>query len=248
MRRRLAAVVAVVASMLIAASVAYAAQVNTYKVEGKTKPAKAGSKKKPKAISLDFSYQVGEKSGQRPSPVKRYTIAFYGVQSNGKYFKKCTAKQISDARSDSVCPKGSKVGSGFVKNQAGATANPADTSIPCDLDLEIYNSGRNRAALYLHGQQPQCAVSISQAIDAKYVKAFGGKGTALQFVVPDNLLHPLTGIDNAVVNVTSKIAKVKSKGHGYFESIACKRGKRPIQVSFLTEAGQTSKASSKAKC
>jgi hypothetical protein len=247
MRSRLGAVVAVLATALIAASVAYAAQVNTYTVTGSTKPAKAGSKKKPVALRLDFDYTVGEQSGQRPSPVKRYTIGFYGLRTNGKLFPACTAAKINAAQSDSGCPKGSLVGTGAVSNAAGATSNPADKTIPCDLDLSIYNSGRNRAALFLHGGPPQCAVTISQAIDAKFVR-FAGHGSALQFEVPAALLHPIPGVDNAVVRVKASIKKLRRKGHGYFESIACQGAKRPIQVTFLTEAGQTSKASTKARC
>jgi hypothetical protein len=70
--------------------------------------------------------------------------------------------------------------------------------------------------------------------------------------VPSNLLHPVSGIDNAVTNVQSTIRKLtrKSKGRtrGYFESVRCQKGKRPITVDFLTEAGQSSTASTKADC
>jgi hypothetical protein len=93
-------------------------------------------------------------------------------------------------------------------------------------------------------------ITISQAIDARYV-AFPG-GTALQFEVPDNLLHPVAGIDNAVIQVKSNIKKMtkRSKGklRGYYESSACKGKARPISVTFLTEAGQSSTASSNAAC
>jgi hypothetical protein len=243
---------AVAAVMLACAAAVFAAQVNTYTVEGTTSPAKPGSKKKPVPIGLNFDYTVGEEAGQRPSPVSRYTIGFYGMQSNGRLFPKCTAQQINAAQSDANCPKGSLVGSGSVTNAAGATDNPADTSIPCNLGLRIYNGGQGKAALYLFGNPPQCVIPISQAIDARYVRTFGGKGQALQFSVPSNLLHPVSGIDNAVTNVRSTIKKLttKSKGRtrGYFESIRCQKGHRPIAVDFLTEAGQSSTAGTKAGC
>jgi hypothetical protein len=248
--RRVIALVVASSAVLAVAAVAFAAQVNTYTVTGGTAPAKPGTKAKPMPIKLNFNYTVGEEAGQRPSPVQRYTIGFYGVRSNGGLFPKCTAAQINAAQSDSGCPSGSKVGTGSVSNAAGATANPADKSIKCDLSLSIYNSGQGKAALFLKGAPPQCAVSISQAIDAKYV-AFPG-GTALQFVVPPGLLHPIPGVDNAVVNVQSTINKLtkKSKGktRGYFESTGCKSGKRAISVDFLTEAGQTSTASASQAC
>jgi len=243
---------AVAAVMLVCAAVVYAAQVNTYTVDGSTSPAKAGSKKKPVPISVDFDYTVGEEAGQRPSPVSRYTIGFYGMQSNGALFPKCTAQQINTAGNDKGCPKGSLVGTGSVTNAAGATADPADKSIPCNLSLRVYNGGQGRAALYLFGNPPQCVIAISQAIDARYVRAFGGKGQALQFSVPSNLLHPVPGVDNAVTNVQSNIKKltkkVRGKTRGYYESVACQGGKRPITVDFLTEAGQSSTAKTDANC
>ncbi|UGS37727.1 hypothetical protein [Capillimicrobium parvum] len=250
--RKVAVGAAVAAVMLVCAAVVFAAQVNTYTVTGSTSPAKAGSKQKPVPLGLNFDYTVGEEAGQRPSPVSRYTIGFYGMQSNGGLFPKCTAAQINAAQSDKGCAQGSLVGSGSVTNAAGASNNPADTSIPCNLGLRVYNGGQGKAAIYLFGNPPQCVIPISQAIDARYVSAFGGKGSALQFSVPANLLHPVSGIDNAVTNVQSNIKKLtkRSKGRtrGYFESVRCQGGKRPITVDFLTEAGQSSTASADANC
>jgi hypothetical protein len=249
--RKLAVVGAAVALAVALATAAYAAQVNTYTANGKISPAKAGTKAKPVPVGLSFGYTVGEAAGQRPSPVLRYTIGFKGLQSNGGLFAKCTADQINAAQGDTVCSKAALVGTGFVNNATGVTTNPTDTSIKCDLNLKIYNSGQKKAALYLYGNPPQCAIPISQAIDAKYVKIPGGEG--LQFQVPANLLHPVAGLDNAVTNVTSTIKKltkrVKGRVRGYYEVAGgCKGGKRGIEVSFLSEAGETKVARNTAAC
>jgi hypothetical protein len=256
MRKVSALAVAAIAALVVAA-VAYGAQVNTYTVTGKTSPSAPGSKKKPVPISLDFDYSVGEQSGQRPSPVKRYTIGFYGVKSNGGLFPRCTAAQINAAQSIAGCPKGSIVGKGYIINASGSSSDPNDKSIECNLNLTIVNSGQGRASLFLQGgpstivQGKPCVIGISQAIDARYV-SFDGGGTALQFDVPANLLHPIGGLDNAVTQVQSTINKltVKKSGktRGYYESVGCKGSKRPISVDFLTEAGQTTTATTNAKC
>ncbi len=252
MRKLVGMGAAAAAVMLGAAAVVYAQQVNSYTVEGSTTPARAGTPKKPVPISVNFGYTVGEESGQRPSPVQRYTIGFYGMRSNGRLFPKCTAQQINAAQSDRNCPRGSLVGQGSVTNAAGATADPSDKSIPCNLNLRVYNSGQNRAALYLFGNPPACVIPISQAIDARYVRAFNGRGQALQFSVPANLLHPVPGVDNAVTNVTSTIRKltrrVRGRVRGYYESVRCDGNERPISVTFLTEAGQTSTTTTNARC
>lgn len=255
--RKVTALAVVAVASLVVAAVAQAAQVNTYTVTGKTSPATAGSKQKPVPIGLDFDYSVGEQSGQRPSPVKRYTIGFYGVQSNGGLFPKCTAASINAAQSIAGCPKGSIVGKGFIINASGSTADPADKSIECNLNLTIVNGGQGRAALFLQGgpstivQGKPCVIGISQAIDARYV-SFDGGGTALRFDVPANLLHPIGGLDNAVTQVQSTISKVTVKRHGktrgYFETVGCKGKKRPISVDFLSEAGQSATATTNATC
>jgi hypothetical protein len=236
-------------------AVAFAqSQVNEYAVQGSVNPAVSGSKKKPVPVELKFSFQVKEASGLRPSPIKTYSIAFYGGVSNGGPFPKCSAQKINAAQSDKGCPKGSLVGSGTVNNAAGNSTDPSDKSIPCDLGLKIYNAGRNRAALYLFGNPPQCVIPISQAIDAKFVPAFGGKGQALEFSVPDNLLHPVPGIDNAQTNVSSTIRKitkrVKHRKVGYFQSTQkCpKNHKVPIEVTFTSEAGQSETVRTEQSC
>jgi hypothetical protein len=254
--RKLTALAVVAVAALVVAGVAYAAQVNTYTVTGSTSPAKPGSKKKPLPISLNFDYTVGEEAGQRPSPVKRYTIGFYGVKSNGGLFPKCTATQINQAQSVASCPKGSAVGAGVVINAAGSTADPADKTIECNLNLTVYNGGQGKAALWLQGgpttmvRGKPCVIGISQAIDAKYV-AFAG-GTALQFDVPANLLHPIGGLDNSVVQVESTIRKLTvrkgGKLRGYYESVGCKGGTRAISVDFLSEAGESKTATKNVPC
>jgi hypothetical protein len=255
--RKVTALAAAVIAALVVAAVAQAAQVNTYTVTGKTSPSSPGSKKKPVPIALDFDYTVGEESGQRPSPVKRYTIGFYGVKSNGGLFPKCTAASINSAQSISGCPKGSIVGTGYIINASGSTADPTDKSIECNLNLTVVNGGQGRAAIFLQGgpstivQGKPCVIGISQAIDARYV-SFDGGGTALQFDVPANLLHPIGGLDNAVVQVQSSIKKLTvkkgGKTRGYYESVGCKGKSRPISVDFLSEAGQSVTATTNARC
>lgn len=248
--RKLTILAAVLAAALATAAVAVAAQVNQYEVTASTSPAKAGSKKHPLPVKLSFAFTVGEQSGQRPATIERYKIGFYGMRSNGQAFATCTAAKINARGSDRSCPKAAKVGTGSVANHAGVSSNPADVSIPCNLGLTIYNAGRGRAALYLHGNPPSCAVSISQALDGRFVKIHGGE--ALQFAVPQSLLHPLTGVDNAVVQVKSTIAKKTARYHGkkvgFFESVGCRGRKRPVTVTFTPESGAPVTARTAARC
>src|SRR4051812_23666524 len=168
-----AAIVVVALVAVVAVAVAQDQQTNTYTVGGSVLPAHPGSKKKPVPVGVKFLYTVGETHGWRPSPVKRYTIDFYGVRANGKYFPKCTAKQINadqSGTSDDVCPKGAKVGTGKIAAVVGPSNDPTAKSFTCGLTVDVYNAGQGLGTLWIHRTPAdQCPVDTHQAIATKYV-------------------------------------------------------------------------------
>jgi len=245
----------------VAATTVFAAdtQVNTYKVTGSTKGGKGATKSKPKPVSLSFDYQVGEEHGLRPSVVTKYSIFFGGGIANNSAFTGCKPALVSDSGpGPSACPKKSIVGSGAVHNSTGASDNPADKDNPaylCNLKLTTINSTvKNHFLLYLQGipgaadVSERCVLPVHQAIDAKFVKH--AKGVSLDFAVPSILVHPLGPgkIDNAVIQVGSKIKKATAKKGGkkvgFFESTSCPKGKQTISVTFTQEAGGVKKTAS----
>ena len=253
MRRVAMLVVAVVSVLaLTAVAIAQTTQQNTYSVDGSVTPKnKPGTKKKPVPVAVKFHYTVGEKNGLQPSAIDRYKISFYGVRAvNGDKFPKCTADQISQAgNSDAGCPKGSLVGTGTIDNFVYADSDPsgAQGGFKCTKKLNIYNSGKQKGALFVYGDPNQCGgVGALPAFPISYVKGDGG-GTALQFTVPKTVLHPIAGLSVAVREVSSNIKKqtVKKNGkaYAYYESVKCSGKARPIKVTFHTEAGQTTDAS-----
>jgi hypothetical protein len=251
--RKLALVAAALMALFAVSAVALA-QSSTYTVTASSSPAKPGSKSKPVPVQVKFGVTSTVTSG-RPESSRTFKVGFAGLHSNGKAFKTCTAASINAIQSDKNCSAAAKVGTGTVHNLAGATGNLSDTSITCDLGVTIYNAGANRAAIYLRGgpgTAASCPIPISQALDGRYV-SFSGGGQALQFDIPSNLIHPIGGIDNAIVNINvtiaKKTAKVKGKTVGYFEAVGgCKGGKRAISLSLTSEAGATSSSSGAAKC
>jgi hypothetical protein len=249
------AIVAVAITALFAVSAVALAQSSTYSVTASTSPAKPGTKSKPVPIALKFGISAAGVTG-RPASSKTFKVGFSGLHSNGKAFKTCSAASINAIQSDKNCTAAAKVGSGTVHNLAGATGDLTDTSITCDLKVTFYNAGANRAAIYLQGGPgiagASCPIAISQALDAKFV-SFSGGGQALQFDIPSNLIHPIGGIDNAIItidfSISKKTAKVGKKTVGYFEAVGgCKAHKRAIALTLTSEAGATSNSSASAKC
>lgn len=252
--RKLVALMAVSVVGITTVAVAQSTQTNVYEVSGKAKPAKSASKKKPIPVSIQTRWDVSEQGGLRPAVVETYSVAFYGGVTNGKLFPKCTAEEINNVGSDAGCPKGSQIGTGDINNAVGAANNLSDTSIPCSATHTIYNSGQGKAAIFIEGSPPTCAVSLATAIDARFVPVMRGKGTALQFDVPENLRHPVSGLDLAVTRVTAKLpkklTKVKGKKRGFFEiQQKCpKNGKAPIEFEFTQEDGTKSTESITQPC
>jgi hypothetical protein len=247
-------VVAVTAMFVLGlAALAYAQQVNTYEVEASTSPTKAGTKKKPVPVGLKFGYTVSEASGNRPSPVKKYSIRFAGMRVNTSVPGKCTLGKLEDGGAE-ACPKDSIVGEGYIRNETGATANPADKSIKCNAKLWVVNLGSSKASIYVAGspeatdEREKCQIQLAAPIPAKFTTR--GSMSSLDFTVPSSLLHPgAATISNAVVAVESSIKKIKKGGKGFFESIGgCKGGKRAVEVVFTPESGSAKTGKTTARC
>jgi len=244
--RKLVALIALLTVGVTTVAFAQSSQTNVYKVSGKASPAKSGSKKKPVPTGISAGWDVSEQNGLRPAVVETYSVGFYGGVSNGKFFPTCTADEINNAQSDAGCPKGSLIGTTKINAFVGSASNLSDMSIKCDSTGNIYNSGQGKAAIFIEGNPPQCAVALATAFPAEFVPAFGGKGTALQFSIPLNLRHAVSGTDLAVTKVTSnlpkKTIKVKGKTRAFFEiQQKCpKNGKAPVEFIFTQEDGKKS--------
>lgn len=251
--RKHALLTAAVAAALAMAPAAVA-QTTGYEVTGSTKPAKAGSKKKPVPVALKFGLEA-QSGSNRPTTAALFRLEVEGLRTNGKHFARCTAAQINNAGTDDGCDKKARIGAGVVNNLAGATADQTDASITCNLAVTLYNAGQNRVALFLEGGPtgPQmCAIPLATALDARWVKA--GKNTlALQFDIASNLQNPVSGISNAIKRITAtinkRVTRVKGKKVAYAESIGCGGKTRTIRV-ITTPAGGggTTSGATEAKC
>ena len=248
----------VAAFVLGIAAVAYGQIQNIYTVSGSTSPTRAGTKKKPVPVSVNFGYEVTEQNGNRPSPVQKYSIRFAGLIVNTDLFPKCSFSTLQN-QGPSACPSGSLMGTGFIRNATGNASDPRDRSILCNAALSVYNSGNRKGVIYVAGspnstdERTRCAIELASPIDASFVRRSGGSATALEFTVPESLRHPLPTLDNAVTSVTSKIRratrKVKGRTRGFFESVGgCVRGKRNITVVFTPEEGASKQAQRLATC
>ena len=247
------AVAGVVAALSVAGA-AYA--VNTYEVDiASGGPSnKAGSAAKPLAAFLNFGYEVGDTENLRPSVINQYRIASEGI----KYFPKarptCTFAQADESPTYSSACKKAIVGNGTIANAFGASVDRTGKA-PCDVKLTLLNISngpgvtkkRGGMAIRIDTDPPACSLSIHGALAAPFfdVKIEGIPTSELRFTVPDNLIHPVPGVDNSVIDVTShvlrKTGKVKVKGKtrtvGFASAVGRKGKKRTVRVTFVDETG-----------
>jgi hypothetical protein len=267
--RKLSIAVLAIAAVVGLASVAVAANVYKVHLGSTTKPGK-GTKAKPIPTGLKFGFQVEETDpNKRATVIEEYAIGSEGLVTNPKFFPKCKFSQLdNEATAPRSCKK-AIVGTGLVKNAAGPSGDQAlSSSTPCNLKLTLYNSGKGMI-LRLDGGPPTppsfesdkvgCLLPIHTAINGRFVKRKIGGVTSSDFVfsVPQNLKHPLAGVDNSVRRSDNiiKLRDVRKNGkeRGFYEKIGCKGGKRLVRATFKTEAtasqpSQTFTATKNGKC
>jgi hypothetical protein len=263
--RKIAMIAVAVTALFGVVAVAQAA--NTYTVTvARVSPSKAGTALKPKPITINFGYQVGETNNNRPSVTTDYVIAFgKQIKSNRRFFKGnkvCTVAQAGyTSGQPPTCPATAKAGAGTINNLAGNTSDPS-SKIPCNLGLTLYvgdgktvpasaNDGiavRNDLVLAIKRVNvSDCALAVDAALPAGFVTTT--QGTALKFHVKKTpFQQPLPGVDNSVVNVTSSVGKsvrVRQRvagvfrlvTRGLFESIGCKSRVHRVNVAFTPAGG-----------
>ena len=250
--RKLSIAVLAIAAVAALASVAVAANVYKVHLGSTTKPGK-GTKAKPIPTGLKFGFQVEESDpSKRATVIEQYAIGSEGLVTNPKLFPKCAFSDLDNEPTPPAKCKKALVGTGLVKNAAGPSGNQSlSSSTPCNLQLRLYNNGSGMM-LRLDGGPPippsfesdtiGCALPIHTAINGKFVKRKIGGVAASDFVfsVPQNLKHPLAGVDNSVRRSDNiiKLRTVKRKGkkRGFYEKIGCKGSQRLIRATFITEA------------
>ncbi len=258
--RKLWIAVLAIAAVFAMASVAVAT--NVYQVHlGSTTVKGKGTKAKPIPTGLKFGFKVEDSdSTKRATVIEQYAIGSEGLVTNPKLFPKCNFTELDDATVPAKCAK-AQVGSGLVKNAAGpSTPGPGgeralSDSTPCNLRLRLYNDGDGMTLRLDSDGKPippsfesdevGCALPIATAINGKFVKRKIGGVTSSDFVfsVPENLKHPLSGVDNSVRRSDNllklKSKRVRGKKRGFYEKIGCKGGKRLVRATFITEATST---------
>jgi hypothetical protein len=266
MRKLLIAALALV-GVAAMAGVALADNVYETHVAG-GRPIAKGSVNKPVPVSVDFGFRVSETDPNlRATPIETYSIGSEGLVANPRFFPSCRFSQVASGPAR-ACRK-ALVGTGTVKAATGSSSNQAlASSLPCNQRLRLYNIG-DGMAIRLDTDPPQppnfdtdqigCPLQIHDAIRGRFVRSriAGHPATDFRFSVPQNLLHPTTGLDTSVRESVSHLprrstmARVKGKRRrvGFYEVVGCTGNRRTARTLYTAEDGQrTQSTSTRARC
>ena len=137
---------------------------------------KAGTKKKPKAAG--GTIQIVTDTSFDPT-VDVFTYQFpKQLKVSTRGFKYCTLTQLSEAQTDEVCPKGSKVGTGFAQARIGSRSQGALL-----FDVAIY-ADKGAMTLWLTDRS---GLDIRRAIPIVIADGTDGFGQNLISDIPEDV-------------------------------------------------------------
>jgi hypothetical protein len=192
-------------------------------------PAKSGTSKQPKPVALKLGVKGGTKDGTgQPSTSTALKITLpKGIKWNGKAWaakKRCSVSKATQQRSDSVCPRGSKIGSGHVDAVALGTKEP--------IDVTAYVTTSANLGLFLEADVP---LSIRVMLEGKV------KGNVVTVAIPPQIQEPLPNVPSAIETLSFGLTgktKVKGKTRGVVESTSCSGGKWTLKFENIVTDGK----------
>jgi hypothetical protein len=178
-------------------------------------PSKAGTKKKPKNSSIHLV--VVNNDTKRTLQQVAITMP-KTLKVSGKGFKTCSAAKLN-ASGPSVCPKGSKIGSGSSDALVGVNG-PSQT--PLHFVVTAFVSGKNAISFYLH----------STGIPVNVVAPGKVSGHKLIVQVPQAAQQPAPGTWAGLVKLDTTLKGKAPKKRYLIASTGCKGGKQKFSAAL----------------
>ena len=244
-------------AVLVSAAAAWAASdPNSYKSSVATSPKKAGSAAKPKPLGWTQTISVkSNQSGKNAAPLKDIKTWIYGFKVDTKLAPTCSSSTI-ESSDGSSCPAKSVVATGTLSAVLGPPNRDSAESENCDVDLSVYNGGKNYVWFFFKVPSPSDCPGVTTGDVTPYKGTFSksGKDLVLNVPVPADASTDAgnLGFYGSLVHESLTWKKITKKHKGYFTTDACKAGKRPYKVKYTdTTNGSNSYSttqSGKAKC
>lgn len=128
---------------------------------------------------------------------------------------RCSPQKANQARSDSACPRNSRIGSGHV------TATGGDGAFVEEIDVRAYVTTGGDLGLWLNATQP---LPINEMLVGEV-----SRGRRIEVGIPTNIQEPLTGVKSSIRRLAfglNKTVRVDGEPMGVVQSIGCPAGRR----------------------
>ncbi len=228
------AVVAIAATLLLAAvAPAASAPGPTLKLGASVSPSKNLKPGMPLALTVKGTL-AGPTAALAPTITKTVIDFPAGAVTNGRLFPSCTAAKLkSHHNALSACPKGSKIGTGFV------TATAVQLGVSSNAVATLFNGPGGRSVVFnFHATIP---ADINDSLDAPLVKKHGKYSYELTLNLPHDLQEILPGVFVSVQKInfkTGATTKVHGKTRGFIEAgKTCPKHGAPFHSQFFFNDG-----------
>lgn len=192
------------------------------------KPTKAGTKDKPKPITLTLSV----KNNVPATTASRIDILLPKmVRTSGKGLAKCDKAKLGN-QGISACPSASKAGGGFA-NALVAPTSP--TPVPLKFKVTSFNGGSS-ILFHLQEVNPQTnaiiASGVTRTLEGKVGRASGSAYyQRLRIAITPDLQQPSPGVYSALQDLETTLKLTKGK-NSLFSTIGCKSKKHQLGVAI----------------
>ncbi len=251
--------IATAIAMLVGASAAYAASLNSYTATYSFSPSRAGSIKHPSPIGYSTTLTASPVSNKRAAPLVDLRDNIYGLRANPRYFPTCSRQTIvRPPKFDGNCPRGSKVATGKVFSLLGGT-DLSKAGSACNPEVQVYNAGGGSLWFFFTTHPGDCGSLVTGAT-APYEGSVRQLGNSLVTDVPlppdvGTAVAGHNGLFGSLIRETihwfKLTKKVKGKTVAFQQSVGCRGGRRPwTQVFTATDlkTRETKRVAGSAKC
>ena len=187
-------------------------------------PANAGTKKKPKNSTLKLSV----KNNRLDATVDTITVNIgKNVKLNGRGFKFCKAADIN-AQGKSVCPAGSRAGTGRANAVVGLGRAPLAFTV------DAFVGSKSSIVFYVQ----QVGGTVSKALTGKVSRASGKYGSKIVIKIDEDLQSPAPNVFSSLVDLQATLKARRGKNY-LVSSIGCAKRKHNFGVKFTFNPNAT---------
>jgi hypothetical protein len=202
---------------------AFAAHENTlmnlnFSTTAKTRNAGTKANPNPVNMNIEVNQETRDGTGQPETSTDLNITLPKQFRFRGKQWPRrlrCNPQKANQARSDSACPRRSRIGSGHT------TATAGDGSIVEEIDVRAYVTTGGDLGLWLSATSP---LPINEMLVGEVSRA-----RRIEVGIPTNIQQPLTGVKSAIRQLRFRLndtARVNGETIGVVETIGCPANRR----------------------